>query len=744
MIFGLINNMLPKCKKAKFIRIPSMCITGTDRNISLTIKNNIILELFTLRNNDYETIFYVLNDSIRFISRKHEEYRKVGIFPLFDYKSGTYNFVGIDKEKYKLKKYDNEPTQFIKAPNGDLYFIVDHTFLEVDKKSYKVLNISNLTKGKVLFSFEAEEYYSIHRKDENIFPTIVYTHPILNSFIVIMRIDDNKKLEKTSIYLVNLVEGVVEEIEYDLKGYMIELIYNVEDYLDDLLYEASQFYEIEEDYKEYFTAEKILETSRIEVYVNNHCKLIKYQDNVPTYNECNFYITISLKNKILYTDCIFDMNFDIVLSVYFEKSDLKILMTTDEGGYIKVCGSSGVKYNIPNNDVLLNKSYHLSTKYDINKSQLYSIILLSDKYLINEIDVYELVDGHYKQLYTMHPSDTVRLNGISITYRSEDVLAFILPNHVKKNPIFTSNCKLIIEPAYKKNVYFLHNKDTKNVINFTDWNVIKNLIDIYKEQEKENAVIEFSKYLRKINISNLLENIEIKLNKYNIEYDKMYYIYYFIEETCSLYLLLSLFHYVSNSKQMRFAIVKYNLLEPVSHSEILFLSDTYELDTYPEVKLKNRHRLLQEIMYNALRKRGQKMYFGDLTYFLLVSYLADMSKFIRTEDKEVRINNSTGYLLEISKRDYGGLFLYGRELIIKDGKTFMVIKDIKYNRQFVLKNVFITYPKSGGTYPVINHYDKILVYQLSIRDIPTQSNYDKFRLLIMVSEHEISQTIKVV
>ena len=130
--------------------------------------------------------------------------------------------------------------------------------------------------------------------------------------------------------------------------------------------------------------------------------------------------------------------------------------------------------------------------------------------------------------------------------------------------------------------------------------------------------------------------------------------------------------------------------------------------------------------------------------FLLVSYLADISKPVRTADKKVQINNSTGYLFEISKREYGGLFLYDKELIIKDGKTYMEIKDIKNNRQAELRQVVIFYPKNGETYSVINRYGNILIYQLNIKDRARQIEYNKFRLLIMVSEHEISQTIKTV
>jgi hypothetical protein len=62
---------------------------------------------------------------------------------------------------------------------------------------------------------------------------------------------------------------------------MIELIYNVEDYLTDLLYEVSQYYEIEEDDEEYFTAEKIFQTSKIEAKGSVYCKLIKYQEETP-------------------------------------------------------------------------------------------------------------------------------------------------------------------------------------------------------------------------------------------------------------------------------------------------------------------------------------------------------------------------------------------------------------------------------------------------------------------------------
>jgi len=393
VIFTLLDKTPIKCKSAKFIRIPSTCTAEYHENTSSTIESNGILELFTLSNNDYETIFYVLNDSIRFISRKYEEYGEVGIYPLFNYKSGTYDFVAIDRDKHKLIEYGAEPEQFVKTPNGNIYFIVDHTFLEVEKKSHKILTINNLTKRRLLFGIIEEDYYFIFQKGTKIFPTILYTCPIFNSFIVIMRIDDHKKLEKTIVYLVDLVEEDVKEIEYDLKGYMIELMYNVEDYLFDLLDEVSQYYEIDEDDQEYFTPEKIFQTSKIRVTGETYCKLIKYQNDTPTYKESKFVIKISLENNIYHADCDFKMACNIILSVYLEENELNVVMTSGEDGYIEVCGKHGTKYDIPSGGVLLHKKYYVSNRYNLNKSQLYSITSLFDKYLINYQNVYKLKEA---------------------------------------------------------------------------------------------------------------------------------------------------------------------------------------------------------------------------------------------------------------------------------------------------------------------------------------------------------------
>ena len=98
-----------------------------------------------------------------------------------------------------------------------------------------------------------------------------------------------------------------------------------------------------------------------------------------------------------------------------------------------------------------------------------------------------------------------------------------------------------------------------------------------------------------------------------------------------------------------------------------------------------------------------------------MTYLSDIAKDTKTKDIRLSIN-SRGCLCGISKRDYAGLFLYDKELMIKDSKTFMDTKDIKYNRQCVLSNLYITYPKDGETYSIILPYGRVLVYRLYLRD----------------------------
>jgi len=147
-------------------------------------------------------------------------------------------------------------------------------------------------------------------------------------------------------------------------------MYNVEDYLFDLLDEVSQYYDMDADDQEYFTPGKIFQTSKIKTIGRTYCRLVKYQDETPVYDNSEFDIKISLENSVYYTECTFKMECNITLSVYLEGSELNIVMTSGENGYIEVCGKQGIKYDIPSGVVLLYKKYYFSYKHKLNESQL--------------------------------------------------------------------------------------------------------------------------------------------------------------------------------------------------------------------------------------------------------------------------------------------------------------------------------------------------------------------------------------
>jgi len=347
----------------------------------------------------------------------------------------------------------------------------------------------------------------------------------------------------------------------------------------------------------------------------------------------------------------------------------------------------------------------------------------------------------------MHPDDTLRIDVMNITYRKNGVFAFISPNRTREKITLRESCAVCVDPAFSSQLYFLYNSKRPHIVKMIDWSVISKIRDTYKKQK---AIIEISEYIKEINITELLANVQQKLHHKDVKHDVIYYIYYFIEETCDLYLFISLVHYVTDRSvyvptiYLRFLIVKHNILRPVSYNEIIFLSEDYELDRYPQAKLKNFHRLLQEIVYKTIKAEHKKVYFDNLAIYSLIVYLSDFVKDSETRDKGVTYKNSMGYLCEISEREYAGLFLYDEKLIIKDSKTFMDIKDIKFNRKSKLKQVFIFYAENDETYSIVDRYGDILIYYLTIRDVVSKTEYSKFRLIIKVSEMELVQNIEAI
>jgi len=270
-----------------------------------------------------------------------------------------------------------------------------------------------------------------------------------------------------------------------------------------------------------------------------------------------------------------------------------------------------------------------------------------------------------------------------------------------------------------------------------DWRIINEIVNTHKKQKDKSIIVELDEHIREININTLIEHIVQKLQNKNIICEEICYTYYFVNETCNFYLFISLKTQEYQGNCLRFVVVKYNVLKPISYSEICFLSNAYKLKMHIQahtnkiLKIKNQHRLFYEILYKMPKAKNNETWFSHSMIYLILSYLGD-------------INGSKFLSSVISKLYFGGLFLYDRELIIEDYDTYMEIKDIMYNRKAKLDQSPIEYSEKDETYCIIDRYDNILVYSIKVKEKSGKDAYDEFRLLTMVSEMELIQSIKVI
>jgi len=417
MTLGFGGSTSIKCKPAKFIRIPYAH--------TIKVKSNEIMDLFSCKDNDYKTIFYVKGAAIKFIRMHHKEYRyKFKIIELFDYKNWTCNFISIDRKKYNLVRPAVSPEMFVKSPSGDLYCVVNYTYYFIggkddeeyddeynkeDNNNYRIFAINNLSKGKVLLRYVKTDDSWVKQEDGiAVFPYFFVTDPLYNSFIVVMRVDVDNALYHSDIYLVNLLEDTVEKIPFDIRGYIKshieDLMYEV--YLDNLdysEYDEDEEFDPAEHYKDAydFDADDIFDTERIDIsllsYSNN---FTQYQNEVPVYSNYEADFWLNLKNNVGRDKWKFEILCEIILSIYAENNDLNIVVTCKE---LKIEGL-GRDYNSENPHVLLHKKYpiHIINEYDINQSQLHSVTSFFKDYLFKDGNLYKRYNNTYEMIHDIN------------------------------------------------------------------------------------------------------------------------------------------------------------------------------------------------------------------------------------------------------------------------------------------------------------------------------------------------------
>jgi hypothetical protein len=679
MILNVRSKTPIKCKAAKFIRIPNAS--------SVEVKSNEIADLFICKSNDYKTIFYIKNNTINFIRILDEDYLyKVAIVDLFDYKNWTCNLLSIDRQKYDLIRPTVSPEMFVRAPNGDLYCLIDYTYyfsdgedenddgyIEYDTKNrnnHRILIIHNLTKGKALF-YHMESNKSPVREEDGIavFPFFFSTNPLYNSFIIVMRVDIDDALEYSAIYLVNLLKDDVDEVTFDLRGYIKSHIDNlmdenyIENYDEDEEFDPTEHYM--EDYG--FDADDILNTYRITLdTMSYNCGLIKYQDKTPVFSACEAKFWLHLKHNFLSRGEEWDLDIlcTIRLSVYIENNEINILLTCNK---IEISGFAK-SYKLEVNDILLNTKYpiHDIKNFDISKSQLYSVTSFWDDYLFQDGNIYKLDNGTYQMIHDSKKTTpfTLKRNGVffvQLGSSSNKILAVIPPKYIHKN-----NERYV--------------KINNQIVNL---NVINKIANMYNKHNKYGIIVDINEHTQTIDIERMVEVLKHHIRKVlhdkKIEYNTMDYDYYFSEKTGDLYVFAMVNSTAGES--IRFVIVRHKISQPIEQIATILLSDPYELKIDPKnrkegekgkIKIRKGYKLLNDIMKSyRLQNRIMK---------------GAMSE----KNKDIYFIDSISYIFEkVFNKAHSSCYLYNDEWIVKYYASFSNItaefKDIMYNRQAKVK-----------------------------------------------------------
>ena len=691
MLLSSHSNTFINCKVATFIRLPIVSKRKCfDINSSVTVKEHVVSDLLTCEHGDYRTMFHVSGDAIRFTNYHVEKYRNMNLIPLFDYKIKVYNLLNINPQQYI-----GSPSIFVKAPNGDLYAVFEHYSIKTDNYNYikyYLFTINNLTKGKEIFRYEGENPGDWMRRDnQNLFPTFSYTKPLYNSFVIIMRIDTHNKLEKNCIYILDLLEDTVKEVSYDLKNY-------IKKHIDNFVYSLKENYEIIVEADNIFVNPSIVLNHSLTPYTpisvyeeipDSDCKLIKYKNKIPIYSQCESTFLLQLESIASHrtmqqqneSETKLSCSLVIQFSAYIENNELNVLLTCKK---IQI-NVSTVVYNMPLDDILLYEKYPINNIYNISESRLYSIDAFFDDYVLKNRDIYHWDGDSYKLAYKLSNANIniLKRRGMRfITIKNQFVLAIIQPTLAKKDQNYVN-----IGDNY-----------------IVDLSKIKEMINTYKEQNKQVLIIDVNKYIKRISIKDLVTHIVKKIRNRRTKCKSKLYKSYISTKSGILYIFIVLRCILLKGKKIqretlhtRFAIVKHNIRGNALLIKILFLSNPYS-STFAIKRI-----LLNEILNKIKNKNDRNVHFLD--------FLNNLN------------NNSTN--------ENEILYLYEEELMVKHKITtdnirhvvsIMEFKDIKYNRKFELRfksesNSVINSRDRITIKPSINHYDDIVIHSFDIKII---------------------------
>jgi len=705
--------MLINCKVATFIRLPALgnarCFNSSS---SVTVKEHVTSDLFTYEYDNHRTIFHTIGNVVRFTNYNVEKYGNMSIIPLFDYKSKAYNLLSIDPQKYV-----GGPSVFIRAPNGNLYVASYHFGHKTDKLyrniQYHLITIKNLTKGNEIFRHEEGRPHDFMRSsNQGVSFMLTYTKPLYNSFIIIMRIDTNNKLEKISIYTVDLLKENVKEISYNLKNY-------IEKHVKTFVYSLKEKYGIVFEFDDIFANARMVVSRFLQSYLpllaqeeisDNDCNLIKYENKIPIYSQCEATFLLQLESAISYrtiqqqNEHEKEMSCSTVIqfSAYIENNELNVMLTCKR---IQIHVATD-NYDMSANDTLLHEKYPISDRYNIGESRLYSIDAFFDDYVLKNGEIYYWDGDSYKLAHKFSNANInmLKRRGICfITVNNQLVLAVIQPKLIEENPacIRIGNNRIV------------------------DLSKIEEIIKVCKMQNRP-LIIDVSEYTKTISVKESVDQIADKIRgkrkkrrkKGRKKCEVGLYKSYTLEEAGTLYTFM-LFKCVlikivpmKNRKirdkipYTRFAIVRHDIREGRSNGKIILLSHPYSY----LLKHNMKSILLNEIINKIKNKEDKNMHFTDL-----LKHLYD------TSEKK----NEILYLYNQNLIVKHKVFIKGLVYHVGEGSKYhvesiMEFKDIKYNRKYQLKcesasDIPVGSAKVITVQSSMNRYGNVAVHSFNVK-----------------------------
>jgi hypothetical protein len=350
------DKLIVKCQVAKFLKIPFIKVKE-QKIPQCDMDMDSIIPLCHIKRSKHQTFFYTQNNVIYFHESPLNQNEK--IFTFYDYKKERYYWLKLD---YKNTGPIYSIIKHFRASNGDTYFIYLSQQVEEDYRGRKISRrqtvIYNYTKNKII-------YRDITK------PLDEYTLkiPLANSLLVSLSPEGNY----IWIRIIDITEGKESEdgnirlLMTTLYDYFSRMIYFLGDRLSTTDFRRlnkmlSGIYYINHKNVEYDWSVKISITAS-----THNSDTVFYKGFNITFKK------ISLKSLRTVINNVFSLSFML------EDDKIVIRESTGKGGYIKIRGNT---INIPSHEYLVTKKYPVRNKYDLSKSQLYSVVKASEEYII--------------------------------------------------------------------------------------------------------------------------------------------------------------------------------------------------------------------------------------------------------------------------------------------------------------------------------------------------------------------------